>query len=91
MFNFNRRGITIDFFSDDIITRQVFTGGRDGKVRMHEAQYKEIMDNAKKRMQTKTDPVIQMDEHTDLVNQLIYLRQAKSRKYLFLFNQIGLL
>ena len=45
---------------------------------MHEAQYNSIATGSKTKTQIKTSTVTQMDEHTDWVNQLIYLNQAKS-------------
>ena len=68
----------------DIQCRELFTAGRDGKIRMHEANYRRAVELGgpdEEGIQTYLSPRYMMDEHTDWVNQLLYLKDSRSRKF----------
>jgi len=59
------------FKSDDGTTKELFSAGRDGKIRMFQSQYNKIhRHDADKNQynQIFLKPMAQMDEHTDWVN-----------------------
>ena len=52
----------------DLSCRQLISGGRDGKIRLWEAQHMNDKSQADASAQTILKPAMQMDEHSDWVN-----------------------